>query len=130
MKYILKPGKGKAALSEESDHIWFGKCPHCECEFIFDNRQIDYDVREQEAFIRCPHCGQVFYEEKNYTCINTMLWFTKIKFLLKILKNITDIYKNPFVNDAGGAHDCEELDNIIEKEIEHFNIFYKDENIF
>ena len=51
----------------------------------------------------------------------------KIKFLLKALKKITEIYKNPLVNDSNGANDCRELDNVIEKQLDHFNEFYNDE---
>lgn len=127
MKYILKEGKGKATFNDRSDLLYICKCPHCDCEFICDTNYTDYDQREQELFIRCPHCGELFYEEENYSRLNELLWFNKIKFLLKALKKITEIYKNPLVNDSNGANDCRELDNVIEKQLDHFNEFYNNE---
>ena len=127
MKYILKEGKGKATFNDRSDLLYICKCPHCGCEFICDTNYTDYDKQEQELFIRCPHCREIFYEEENYSRLNELLWFNKIKFLLKALKNITEIYKNPLVNDASGANDCRELDNVIEKQLDYFNEFYNDE---
>ena len=127
MKYILKEGKGKATFNDRSDLLYICKCPYCGCEFICDTNYTDYDYRERELFIRCPHCGEVFYEEENYSRLHELLWFNKIKFLLKALKKITEIYKNPLVNDSNGANDCRELDNVIEKQLDYFNEFYNDE---
>lgn len=127
MKYILKEGKGKATFNDRSDLLYICKCPNCGCEFICDTKYTDYDYREQELFIRCTHCGEVFYEEENYSRLNELLWFDKIKFLLKALKNITEIYKNPLVNDSNGVNDCIELDNVIENQLDYFNEFYNDE---
>lgn len=122
MKYIIKSGNGKPALSNNSDNIYLGKCPHCGCEFIFDNEQIDYDVREREAFIRCPHCGQIFTE--NYKRLNDAVWIDKIKFHLNCLEKISNDWSNPLMNDAGGSSDCQILHDLIVNEIEYFNQVY------
>ena len=40
------------------------------------------------------------------------IWYEDIyKYLLKI-KEITDTYKNPLINDSGGASICNDIDNV------------------
>lgn len=48
----------------------------------------------------------------------------EVKHYLRKLQNIADYLRNPFVNDAGGSKDFEELYQVITKQLEYFNVMY------
>lgn len=51
-------------------------------------------------------------------------WITKIKYYLNRIKDITEIFMNPFNNDAGGSRDCSKLNDKINQELEYFSSMY------
>ncbi|MDE6285013.1 MAG: hypothetical protein K2M17_04635 [Bacilli bacterium] len=53
---IIKPGNINKVVGHRK---YEGICPDCDCEFIFEDKDVTSDQKERDSWVHCPTCGHV-----------------------------------------------------------------------